>query len=346
MDFETIAWSGDAYSGTLRLLDQTRLPQSREILQIRETEEFVHAIKKLAVRGAPAIGISAAYACVLAARQSEDPLQGLREAMPLLRASRPTAVNLFWALDRMERLLEEQGQGETDLPELLLKEARAIHQEDRRLCRRMAEHGAPLIRNARQLLTHCNTGALATGGIGTALGVIRQAFEQGADFEVYAGETRPLLQGARLTAWELQQLGIPFQILPDSAGPGLLLRGSIDAVLVGADRIAANGDTANKVGTLPLALAAARAGKDFFVVAPSTSFDLQLACGDEIPIEERNGAELGLHLRPEVLPKGAKAASPAFDVTPAELITAIICEHGVIEAPTTNSIKKLLASGR
>ena len=346
MSFESIAWEGDAHTGELRLLDQTRLPRARETLHIRSTDQLVRAIQDLSVRGAPAIGISAAYGCVLGARASEDPLAGLRAALPLLRESRPTAVNLFWALERMERFAERRSAGREELPEQLLAEARAIHEEDRALCLCLAEHGAPLIQDAGSVLTHCNTGALATGGIGTALGVIRLAHEQGASFEVLADETRPLLQGARLTAWELQQLGIPHRILPDSAAAGLIVRGSVDAVLVGADRIAANGDAANKVGTLPLALAAARAGTPLYVVAPSTSFDLSLRSGDQIPIEERGSAELSLYLRSEAWPDGAAGTSPAFDVTPAELITAIVCEHGVIQAPDAKSIKKLLLGGR
>jgi methylthioribose-1-phosphate isomerase len=346
---ESIRWLGDA-DGSLRLLDQTRLPAVAEELEVREVPALIEAIQALVVRGAPAIGVAGAYGVVLAAQeQAQDPLAAVLAACPALRDARPTAVNLGWAIDRMEHRARELAASTVStqqLPAALLAEARRIHDEDRLLCEDMARHGAPLLSEARRVLTHCNTGACATGGIGTALGVIRRAHESGSGLEVFAGETRPLLQGARLTAWELRELGIPCTIVPDSAGAGLILQGQVDAVLVGADRIAANGDFANKLGTLPLALAAGRAGVPFFVVAPSTSFDLQLPSGAAIPIEQRDGSELVLYLREGCWPEGVPGASPAFDVTPHDLVTAIVCEHGVIERPDAKTIKELLAASR
>jgi len=343
----SIAWHGDQ-AGSLRLLDQTQLPSRQVELKIDTVEALVDALRRLAVRGAPAIGIAAAYGCVLAARQT-GAFERVRGAIAALRRARPTAVNLFWALDRMaklvDRLAAEQAPA-TRLGPRLLEEARAIHAEDAELCERMGEHGAALLRDRHNLLTHCNTGRLATGGIGTALGVIVTAARQGMDLHVLVDETRPLLQGARLTMFELAEAEIPHTLVADGAAPGLIARGEVDAVLVGADRIAANGDVANKVGTLALALAADLYDVPFYVVAPTTSVDPSIATGTEIPIEERSGAELLAWLTPTLVPAGSVARNPAFDVTPARLVTALVTEHGVSAGVSAASIKSLCCGRR
>ena len=280
--------------------------------------EVADAIRTLAVRGAPAIGVAAAYGLALAAQRGED----LDDAYAALASSRPTAVNLRWALDELR---------EDPTPE----RARALHEEEVERCRRMAEHAAGLlVSRARQaspsrVLTHCNTGALATGGYGSALGAIRAAWESGLVEHVWVDETRPLLQGARLTAWELDALGIPFSVIVDSAAPSLIAAGEVDAVFTGADRIAANGDVVNKVGTYGLALAAAHHGVPFYVVAPTSTLDPSAATGTDVPIEERDPSEVSTRF---------PARNPAFDVTPAELVTAIVTEVGVHRAPYSSSL--------
>jgi methylthioribose-1-phosphate isomerase len=271
----------------------------------------------LAVRGAPAIGITAAYGYALAAARGED----LDEAARVLLASRPTAVNLPWALAEMRT-------GDQSAPALATR-ARALHEEEVERCRRMAAHAVGLIEPGTRALTHCNAGALATGGVGTALGAIREGFERGLVAHVLVGETRPLLQGARLTAWELERAGVPVSVVADSAAGSLIARGEIDVVLTGADRIAANGDTANKIGTYPLAVLAARHGVPFYVVAPSSTVDLAAESGAEIPIEERDPAEVSDRF---------PARNPAFDVTPAALLTAIVTEEGVHRPPYAKSL--------
>jgi methylthioribose-1-phosphate isomerase len=271
----------------------------------------------LAVRGAPAIGITAAYGYALAAARGED----LDEAARVLLASRPTAVNLPWALAEMRT-------GDQSAPALATR-ARALHEEEVERCRRMAAHAVGLIEPGTRALTHCNAGALATGGVGTALGAIREGFERGLVAHVLVGETRPLLQGARLTAWELERAGVPVSVVADSAAGSLIARGEIDVVLTGADRIAANGDTANKIGTYPLAVLAARHGVPFYVVAPSSTVDLAAESGAEIPIEERDPAEVSDRF---------PARNPAFDVTPAALLTAIVTEEGVHRPPYAESL--------
>jgi methylthioribose-1-phosphate isomerase len=295
------------------LLDQRRLPDEEVELACGSAAEVAEAIRSLAVRGAPAIGIAAGYGYALAAARGED----LDEAFSMLAAARPTAVNLEWALREVEVADEPAAR------------ARELHAEEVERCRRMSEHAAALVGEGAQALTHCNTGALATGGVGTALGALREAWGRGLLRHVFVDETRPLLQGARLTAWELESAGIPHTVIADSAAGGLLAGGGVDCVFVGADRIAANGDTANKVGTYPLAVLAARHGVPFYVVAPSSSVDLGRATGAEIPIEERDPAEISSRF---------PAWNPAFDVTPAELIAAIVTEHGVHRAPYAESL--------
>jgi len=341
-----IRWEGGP-EGRLLLLDQTKLPSKLEVLEIRDVESLARAIRELAVRGAPAIGVAAAYGGVLALRESPpSPRERLEEALDLLAASRPTAVNLFHALSRLRRRAAAlPGEDPATLAAALLDEARTLHREDEDLCASLGRHGATLLEDGMTVLTHCNTGRLATAGVGTALACILTAHREGKRLLVYADETRPLLQGARLTLFELAEAGIEARLLVDGAGPGLLLAGEIQAVFVGADRIAANGDTANKVGTLPLALAASRAGVPFYVVAPSTTLDPSLPDGRSIPIEERDGDEVTSLLGDRV-PPGTRARNPAFDVTPADLITALVTEHGICRSPDRDGIKALLDSGR
>ena len=301
--------------GALLILDQRALPAEERWIRCETVEQVAECIRTLAVRGAPAIGIAAAYALALA--EDRD------AAAELLRSTRPTAVNLAWALERTR---------DADDP---LEAARRLHQDQRDADRRLAELGAELFGERTRALTHCNTGALATGGIGTACGVLRVAWEQGRLAEVWVDETRPLLQGARLTAWELRQAGIPHRVVADSAAGSLMAQGRVDRVIVGADRIAANGDVANKVGTYPLAVLADRHGVPFYVAAPVSTIDPATPDGASIPIEERDPAEIVA---------AGDAFNPAFDVTPAELVTAIVTEAGVLEPPYGESIAKALAS--
>ena len=296
------------------LLDQRRLPDEEAELRCCSAAEVADAIRTLAIRGAPAIGIAAAYGLALAAQEGED----LDAAYDLLLAARPTAVNLRWALDAMR---------EDPTP----IRARAIHEVEVERCRRMAAHAAELIPHGGQVLTHCNTGGLATGGYGTALGAIRLGWEQGLVRHVWVGETRPLLQGARLTAWELHALGIPFAVVADSAAASLMAAGEVDCVLTGADRVAANGDTANKVGTYGLAVTARYHGVPLYVVAPTSTLDPATPTGADIPIEQRDPAEIS---------SSFPASNPAFDVTPAALIAVIVTEVGVHEAPYEESLPK------
>lgn len=328
---QPIQWLGDR----LRLLDQRALPREERYLDCRSAEEVAAAIRGMAVRGAPAIGIVAAYGVVLAVRESPSSFE---LASSVLEASRPTAVNLRWALARLRSLW----MGGADAA-ALEAEARRIHAEDLAQNLHMAELGAELLPEKATVLTHCNTGALATGGHGTALGVIRTAYAQGRVAQVYHTETRPWLQGARLTAWELQREGIPARLVADGAAAHLMKRQRIDWVIVGADRIAANGDTANKIGTYMLAVAARQHGVKFMVVAPSGTFDPDCPYGEAIPIEEREPRELTEFRGEKVAPEGQDAYNPVFDVTPAELIDAIVCERGVIEKPSARKIAALLA---
>jgi len=340
MMFRPLFWEGDK----LVLLDQTRLPWEERWLGLRTWEEVAEAIRSLRVRGAPAIGIAAAYALALAAlrpKPSRTPKEEVQEAQEALAKTRPTAVNLFWALERMGRVA--QAVKESELFPALLSEAQRIHEEDIAANLRIGELGAALLPSEARVLTICNTGALATGGHGTALGVVRTAFAQGKLKMVYVCETRPVLQGARLTAWELRREGIPFRLLADFAAGLLFRKGEVDAVLVGADRIARNGDFANKVGTYVLAVLAHRHGVPFYAVAPSSSFDLSLPSGEAIPIEERPEEEVLAPYGCRFAPEGSRAWNPAFDLTPGELVSAFVTEKGVIRPPYARTIPEALS---
>jgi methylthioribose-1-phosphate isomerase len=323
-----VQWQGDH----LRLLDQRLLPQEERWIDCATAAQVTQAIKDLAVRGAPAIGIAAAWGVVLAARQGES----LDAALAMLRAARPTAVNLMWALDRMKARIAAGADASA-----LEREAQAIQDEDLAANRHMGELGAALIAPQSGVLTHCNTGSLATAGYGTALGVIRAGVASGRIEQVYAGETRPWQQGARLTMWELVRDGIPARLIADSAASHLMRSGAVQWVIVGADRIAANGDTANKIGTYQLAIAARHHGVKFMVVAPSSTVDMATASGEEIEIELRDAAELLSVAGRRTVVEGAEAWNPVFDVTPADLIDAIVTERGVIERPTTLAMQAL-----
>lgn len=321
-----VQWHGDH----LRLLDQRLLPAEETWLDCRDATAVTQAIKDLAVRGAPAIGIAAAWGVVLAAKQDVS----LDQALAQLRAARPTAVNLMWALDRMKARIAAGADADA-----LEREAQAIQEEDLAANRHMGELGAALIAPGSSVMTHCNTGSLATSGYGTALGVIRAGVAAGRINHVYAGETRPWQQGARLTMWELVRDGIPAKLIADSAASHLMKAGDVKWVIVGADRIAANGDTANKIGTYQLAIAARHHGVKFMVVAPSSTVDMATVSGDDIEIELRDAAELLSVAGRRTVVEGAQAWNPVFDVTPASLIDAIVTERGVIENPTTERMR-------
>lgn len=321
-----VQWLGDR----LHLLDQRKLPFEETWIDCRDAREVAQAIRDLVVRGAPAIGIAAAWGVVLAAQRGDD----LDDALVTLRAARPTAVNLMWALDRMRaRIGADAG------AEALAREAQAIQDEDLAANRAMGAMGAALIQSGSGVLTHCNTGSLATSGYGTALGVIRAGVASGNITRVYAGETRPWLQGARLTMWELQRDGIPATLIADSAASHLMKSGEVQWVVVGADRVAANGDTANKIGTYQLAIAAKHHGVKFMVVAPSTTVDLATPSGDAIEIELRDPAELLGHAGRRTVADGAQAWNPVFDVTPHELIDALVTERSVITQPDAAALR-------
>jgi methylthioribose-1-phosphate isomerase len=326
-----VQWHGDH----LRLLDQRLLPAEEQWLDCRDATAVTQAIKDLAVRGAPAIGIAAAWGVVLAAKQGVS----LDQALAQLRAARPTAVNLMWALDRMKARIAAGADAAA-----LEREAQAIQDEDLAANRHMGELGAALIAPGSSVMTHCNTGSLATSGYGTALGVIRAGVAAGRINHVYAGETRPWQQGARLTMWELVRDGIPAKLIADSAASHLMKAGDVKWVIVGADRIAANGDTANKIGTYQLAIAARHHGVKFMVVAPSSTVDMATASGDDIEIELRDAAELLSVAGRRTVVEGAQAWNPVFDVTPASLIDAIVTERGVIEHPTTEHMRAVFGA--
>jgi methylthioribose-1-phosphate isomerase len=345
----TIAWVGDT-SGFVRLLDQTLLPTEVVYRDCRTVEEVWEAIKVLRVRGAPAIGIAAAMGVVVG-------LQSVREARPVdfrrrlqdvcdyLATSRPTAVNLFWALDRMQRRVADLHDRETPahLLRILLDEALAIEEEDRQMCRAIGRWGASLIGDGQGVLTHCNAGGLATADYGTALAVMFAAAEAGRRFRVFADETRPLLQGARLTTWELQQRGIDVTLICDNMAAQVMKEGRIQVVVTGADRIAANGDSANKIGTYGVAVLAHAHDIPFYVAAPSSTFDLNLATGANIPIEQRDAREVTHGLGKQIAPEGVKVYNPAFDVTPARLIAGIVTEKGLIQPVTAERIREVLS---
>ena len=338
---EAVRWSADGRA--VDILDQTQLPEREVRVELATADDVADAIRRLVVRGAPAIGIAAAMGLALdaAANTKLNPeafLAHLDNTMSVLRGTRPTAVNLFWALERMRNTVHEHVHMHVDAtpPEIACKlygEATAILEEDRAMCRAIGEHGLSLIPRGARVLTHCNAGALATGGMGTALAPIYLAHEAGRDVKVFADETRPLLQGSRLTVWELQRAGIDVTLIPDVVAGSLMKRGAIDLVIVGADRIAANGDVANKIGTYPLAVLARHHGIPFYVAAPSSTVDRATATGDDIIIEERDADEVRRGFGVLTAPADARVLSPAFDVTPAELITAIITDRGVMLPP-------------
>jgi methylthioribose-1-phosphate isomerase len=359
-----LRWVGGV-DGHLSLIDQTLLPGAFRRVAVRDMRTLWDAIRRLVVRGAPAIGIAAAYGVVLAAAEAPPSrgipggraLDRLRRhvlgAIAFLATSRPTAVNLFWALDRMRAALERalaqaRARGSHDRRGLLgalLAEARGIHREDADLCQAIGRHGAALLRSGSGVLTHCNAGSLATGGSGTALSAIYEAVARGKDIHVFADETRPLLQGARLTAWELSRAGVDVTLVCDDMAATVLASGRVQAVIVGADRIARNGDVANKIGTYGVAILAREHRVPFYVAAPSTTFDLSLRTGREIPIEERAGEEVTEGFGRRTAPRGVSVYNPAFDVTPARYVSGIITERGVIRAPYERNIRRVLGDG-
>lgn len=330
----TVEWK----NGAVRLLDQSRLPGAVEFLDCRDYQTVAEAIRTLKVRGAPAIGVTAAMGVALGAQavQTTDDATFAQTVLKIcdeLAATRPTAVNLFWAIERMRRKLESlKGQPVSAIKGKLISESQAILDEDISLCKTMGRHGAELIQDGQTILTHCNAGSLATAGYGTALGVIRAAWEQGKKIKVIADETRPVLQGARLTAWELMQDHIPVTLITDNMAGSLMRQGKIQLCVVGADRIAANGDVANKIGTYSVAVLAKAHHIPFYVAAPYSTIDLNTKTGEDIPIEQRNPLEVTtIHGSHPVAPKDVAVYNPAFDVTPAELITGIITERGVFK---------------
>lgn len=348
MPVRPIRWKSGLLDGCVELIDQTLLPGKLVWLECRDAETMFEAIQVLRVRGAPAIGVAAAMGLVLAVRNAPENENGffdaLSKARDYLASSRPTAVNLFWALDRMvARAKGLKGRPVSVIKQTLFDEALTIQREDANMCRSIGGFGAVLVPQSATILTHCNAGSLATAEYGTALAVVYTAVEQGKKIQVYADETRPLLQGARLTAWELQQAGVPVTVLCDNAAGWLMQTKKIDLVIVGADRIVANGDTANKIGTYSLAVLAWRHNVPFYVAAPSSTFDLSLADGSAIPIEMRSGDEIGRPFASRVVPDGVPCYNPAFDVTPAELIRGIVTERGVISPVCRERIREVLA---
>jgi len=345
---ETLRWIGDA-EGHLALIDQTLLPGEFKELACHDVETVWEAIKSLRIRGAPAIGIAAAYGMCLGLQSARDAderafFERLGEVNDYLASSRPTAVNLFWALDRIKRTADalRGTQSPQEIHDALLDEARVIHDEDRAMCRAIGRFGAELLANGAGVLTHCNAGGLATADYGTALAVLFTAQDEGKTPHVYVDETRPLLQGARLTAWELAQRGIKATLICDSMAAQVMREGRIQAVVTGADRIAGNGDTANKIGTYSVAVLAHAHDIPFYVAAPSNTFDLSLESGEQIPIEQRSPEEITHGFGRQTAPDGFDVYNPAFDVTPASYIKAIITERGVISPVTKENVRLLL----
>jgi methylthioribose-1-phosphate isomerase len=341
----TVAWE----DGVVVLIDQRRLPAEQVLLRCRDHREVAAAIRDMAIRGAPAIGVAAAFGLALGVRTTRSEGGALRDEWSdmcaTLAATRPTAVNLFWAIERMRRRFDAfAAEGGALLRQALLDEALAVQEEDLEACRRLGDLGAELLPPGARVLTHCNAGALATAGYGTALGVVRSAARRGRLAAVFADETRPWLQGARLTAWELREDGIPVTLIADNMAGHLMARGEIDAVVVGADRIAANGDVANKIGTYTVAVLAKEHGVPFYVAAPVSTFDLATAEGRDIPIEERPAEEVTHLAGRRVAPEGVAVRNPAFDVTPHRYVTAIVCEEGVARPPFAESLRALAAS--
>jgi methylthioribose-1-phosphate isomerase len=338
--------------GAIRMIDQRLLPTQEVWIQYRDYQSVAEAIRSMVVRGAPAIGVAAAFGVAFGARDIAAAGFGefyaeLEKVCATLAATRPTAVNLFWALDRMRtRARQLAGSPLDDIRTELLNEALAVAAEDEAINRAMGRHGAVLIPNGARILTHCNAGALATGGYGTALGVIRAAVESGKSVSVLADETRPFLQGARLTAWELHKDGIPVTLICDNMAGALMRQGEIDGVIVGADRIAANGDVANKIGTYSVAVLAREHGLPFYVAAPLSTIDRNIADGDQIPIEERDAIEVTHCGATRLAPEGIRVRNPAFDVTPARLVTAIITERGVVRGDYVAGLAQLFREHR
>jgi len=346
--YKTLFWTGDA-DGKLNLLDQTRLPLHVENMICDSVEDVWNAIKVLKVRGAPAIGVAAAYGMVTGLQPFRNSAPGIflsevERVAAYLAGSRPTAVNLFWALNRMKSVAAScDASTAAAIHDRLLTEARLIETEDQAMCSAIGRHGSTLITSGMSILTHCNAGGLATAGDGTALAVMFQAAVDGKNIHVFADETRPLLQGARLTTWELQQRNIPVTLICDNMAAQVMKEGRIQMVITGADRIAANGDAANKIGTYGVAVLAKYHGIPFCVAAPSSTFDLSLPDGSGIPIEQRATAEITCGFGTQTAPDDTSVYNPAFDVTPAELITAIITERGIVHAPNTSLIREHLA---
>lgn len=335
-------------NGVLKLLDQTKLPIEIKYVECKTYQEVAHAIKTMVVRGAPAIGATAAYGIVMGAAEylgddKEDFLPHMVKVAEELKSTRPTAVNLFWAIQKMlTRLETASGFTIAEIKQQLEREANAIFDDDIAMNKRIGRFGNELVPQNARILTHCNAGALATAGYGTALGVIRAAQEAGKNIAVYADETRPLLQGARLTAWELMQDNIPVTLITDNMAGYLMRKGMIDFIVVGADRITANGDVANKIGTYSVAVLAKEHGIPFYVAAPVSTIDMSLATGDEIPIEERAIEEVTTCFGQQTAPTGVKVFNPAFDVTPNKLIKGIITDRGVIKAPYIDNLRKIM----
>ncbi|MEK6766162.1 MAG: S-methyl-5-thioribose-1-phosphate isomerase [Planctomycetota bacterium] len=347
MPLPTIEWIGEI-DGRIKLIDQTLLPNELKYVYCDDKESIFHAIKTLMVRGAPAIGIAAAMGTVVGIKNSksedfESFFKEMKEVTSCLGSSRPTAVNLFWGLKRMEDTAQKNSHKPvSEIKRILLNEAKTILEEDKAICRKIGENGESLLEDGSCVITHCNAGGLATGDYGTALAVMFAAAEKGKKISVYADETRPLLQGSRLTAWELKNAGIDVTLICDNMAAHTMKQKKIDCVIVGADRIAANGDTANKIGTYSLSIIAKEHNVPFYVAAPASTFDLSIASGDEIPIEERNPDEVTKIAGNKIAPDEIKVFNPAFDVTPASNIKAIITERGVINSPNTENIKNII----
>ena len=335
---ETIEWTAEG----VVMIDQTRLPRETVFVTCRSYGEVADAIKTMIIRGAPAIGVAAAMGVAIGVERSEDEFDLICST---LAATRPTAVNLFWGIERMRRLHATlAGQSRAEVASALIAEARRVKDEDVAICMAIGSHGAPLVPDGKTVLTHCNAGALATAGYGTALGVIRAAVAAGKKIDVFADETRPFLQGARLTAWELQEDGIPTTLITDNMAGHFLKSGRIGCVVVGADRIAGNGDVANKIGTYGVAVLAKENGVPFYVAAPISTLDLTLSSGDQIPIEERSSREVTEVYGVPVAPEGIAVQNPAFDVTPNRYVAGIITEKGVAYPPFTESLPRLANS--
>lgn len=346
---ETVSWTSD---NAVRMIDQMKLPLEEVIIECRDHREIADAIRSMKVRGAPAIGVAAAYGVALAAQKSkardtEELIAEVEEVAGLLGQTRPTAVNLFWALKRMvDRARIGSHLSVARLKSVLKDEALAIADEEREMSRSIGRFGAELVSDGDSILTHCNAGALATVAYGTALAVVRAAYEQGKRVHVFVDETRPLLQGARLTAWELLRDGIPLTLISDNMAGFIMSKGKVDLVVVGADRIAANGDVANKIGTYTVAILAKEHGIPFYVAAPVSTIDLSIDTGDDIPIEERSPDEVTCFGGRRVAPGGVSAINPAFDVTPARYVTAIITDRGIARPPYEETLLSLLNRGR